>query len=135
MNLERLAISQAYLTAEKKRLSEIRIIELESCYLSEFKATGRSNHADFINDVSDHFNGHFNEFDSCYSAAYFLFKDALEDEGSANFDEELHLIGCPHCIEARRLKRQINAIGTKIGQVRGRITMAGNRLINEGISA
>lgn len=135
MNLERLAISQAYLTAEKKRLSEIRIIELSNCYLGEFNVTGRSNHADFIDDISDCFNGRFNNFGNCYEAAYSLFKDALEDEGSANFDEELHLIGCPHCIEARRLKRQINAIGTKIGQVRGRITMAGNLLINEGISA
>ena len=134
MNLERLAIAQAYLTEEKKRLLKLREEELSNCYLIEFRVTGRSDHADFINEISDHVGGSLNQFYCCNEVAYFLFKDEMNDFGRANYEEHIEMIGCPHCIQARELKHKTNAISTKLGQIRGRITMAGNRLIGEAIS-
>tara|TARA_Y100000034_G_scaffold125849_1_gene176187 strand:- start:40 stop:447 length:408 start_codon:yes stop_codon:yes gene_type:complete len=135
MSLERLAIAQAHLTSEKKRLLELRKMELSNCYLTEFKVTGRSDHADFINDISDSVGGNFDQFYCCSEVAYFLFKDEMNDFGRANYEEHIEMIGCPHCIQARELKHKTNAISTKLGQIRGQITMAGNRLIGEVISA
>lgn len=135
MSLERLAIAQAYLTSEKKRLLKLREAELSNCYLIEFRVTGRSDHADFINDISDHVGGSLSQFFCCSEVAYFLFKDEMNDFGRANYEEHIEMIGCPHCIQARELKHKTNAISTKLGQIRGQITMAGNRLIGEVISA
>ena len=134
MSLERLAIAQAYLTSEKKRLLKLREAELSNCYLIEFRVTGISDHADFINDISDHVGGSLSQFFCCSEVAYFLFKDEMNDFGSANYEEHIEMIGCPHCIQARdqaQNKRHIY----KAGPDKGQITMAGNRLIGEAISA
>ena len=54
----------------------------------------------------------------------------IENDGGYGYDEVLNMYGCDCCINARKLKIEMGAIGTKLGQIRGAITRVGRRLNN-----
>lgn len=71
-------------------------------------------------------------YGTCGNHAYQAVKILNRDnDGCYSYDEVLHMYGCDHCINARKLKIDIGFVGTKLGQIRGAITRVGRKLNNQ----
>jgi len=98
-----------------------------------------SNHNEKDMDFSEVFTGDdkLNELDKAieycpglaYRAVNILNRDAQWPEGYS-YEEVLHMYGCQHCVNARKLKVEMGTVGNKLGQIRGAITRAGRKLNN-----
>jgi len=68
-------------------------------------------------------------YGTCGNHAYQAVKVLNRDnQDYYTYDEVLHSYGCKHCIAARKLKIEMAAVGTKLGQIRGAITRVGRKL-------
>ncbi len=68
-------------------------------------------------------------YGTCGNHAYQAVKVLNRDNPDCyGYDEVLHNYGCKHCIAARKLKIEMAAIGTKLGQIRGAITRVGRKI-------
>lgn len=133
MSLETLAIRHYELRQEQIRLRELRAVELSKCefnivtcasdFLQEPDRTVKNERLSIIADFTSRKPTYM---DNCYSM---IFDGLKEQDEYYGFDEALFNYGCEHCNKARDLKREIGAIGTKIGQIRGQITRYGKRLL------
>ena len=131
MSLEALAVKQYELRQEQERLTELKANALSKCLLYRVEYDGTL-HSKSTKERTEHIEviGHFTSRkptydDNCYSMIIDGLKEHDEYYG---FDEALFNYGCEHCNNARKLKRELGAIGTKLGQIRGQITRYGKRL-------
>lgn len=141
MNLENLAIRQAQLVMERTRLKNHRAEELSKCPLEHniSLAVGMTiphaeneayiKHVDIIKEYFSYYNVSIQVFYNCYEASIYYLKEVKDRDDFVHFSDALSEIGCEHCCKAWEIKGEIGLTSRRIGQIRGQITMAGNRLM------
>lgn len=140
MSLETLAKLRYQYVTQQKELKGKRAVELSKCELSRYlfasqfvsfggaKETITEEMKERVEILFDLYEFKFNEHQSCMGVVIKYLREESEPDEYNSFDELLFNYGCKHCNESRNLKRQIGELGTKIGQINGRITMIGKRL-------